>query len=191
MRGTPHLPLPPAMELHTRETSSCPYRRRTGTIASMPSAITVIGIISDTHGIMRPSALRALQGCDLILHAGDIGSPDVLDSLRAVAPVIAVRGNTDTGAWARILPQTEIVVTGGMLFCLVHDLSGLDIDPRAAGLRAVISGHSHRPSSAEDGGILYLNPGSAGPRRFSLPVTLARITIRKGRLDSEIIHLRS
>jgi putative phosphoesterase len=130
-----------------------------------------------------------LEGSALILHAGDIGSPDVLSSLRAIAPVIAVRGNTDTGAWAGGIPKTEFAEIKGMCFYIVHDLSCLDIDPGAAGLRAVISGHSHRPSFSENGGILHLNPGSAGPRRFGLPITMARITIRHGRLDPEIINL--
>lgn len=155
----------------------------------MSQEIAVLGVISDTHGLMRPSALNALRGSDLILHAGDIGSKDVLSALQTISPVIAVRGNTDTGAWARTLPHTEFTEINGMLFCLVHDLSGLDIDPGAAGLRAVVSGHSHRPSITESGGVLYLNPGSAGPRRFSLPITLARVAIHQGKLMPEIMHL--
>ena len=155
----------------------------------MPQEIKTLGVISDTHGLLRPSAVCMLQGADLILHAGDIGSKDVLRSLQTIAPVIAVRGNTDTGAWAGALPHSEIAGINGMLFCLVHDLSGLDIDPGAAGLRAVISGHSHRPSVIECNGVLYLNPGSAGPRRFSLPITLARIAIDHCDLIPEILHL--
>jgi putative phosphoesterase len=155
----------------------------------MSPEITVLGVISDTHGLIRPSALRMLEGSALILHAGDIGSPDVLYALRAIAPVIAVRGNTDTGSWAGVLPKTEFAEINGMRFCIVHDLSDLDIDPAAAGVRAVISGHSHRPAFSESGGILHLNPGSAGPRRFNLPVTLACITMRHGRLDPEIVNL--
>jgi hypothetical protein len=155
----------------------------------MSPEITLLGIISDTHGLIRPSALRVLEGSALILHAGDIGSPDVLYSLQAIAPVIAVRGNTDSGDWAEILPKTEITEINGMCFYIVHDLSDLDIYPAAAGIRAVISGHSHRPAFSESEGILHLNPGSAGPRRFNLPVTLARITIRHGMLKPEIVNL--
>ena len=149
----------------------------------------IIGVISDTHGIIRPKAVQELKGSDRILHAGDIGSPDVLTTLQAIAPVVAVRGNTDSGRWTDGLRAVEIADISGLLFYILHDVSDIDLDPQAAGIHAVISGHSHRPIIAERNGILYLNPGSAGPRRFTLPVTLARIHISNGRLQSEIIPL--
>ena len=149
----------------------------------------VIGIISDTHGLVRPRAVAELQGSDLIFHAGDIGSPDVLKTLQAIAPVTAVRGNTDRGRWTESLRVFEIADISGLLFYILHDVSDIDLDPRAAGIHAVISGHSHKPLIAEREDILYLNPGSAGPRRFTLPVTLARIRILDGRLEPEIIDL--
>jgi putative phosphoesterase len=148
-----------------------------------------IGVISDTHGLVRPEALTALEDSDIILHAGDIGSPDVLQSLRAIAPVVAVRGNTDTDRRTGSLMDAETVEIDGKLFYILHDISCLDLDPGTAGIHAIISGHSHMPSIAEKNGILYLNPGSAGPRRFKLPVTLARIVIKQGRLHAEIVHL--
>jgi len=148
-----------------------------------------IGVISDTHGLVRPEALKALEGSDIILHAGDIGSAEVLQSLRSLAPVLAVRGNTDTDRWAGNLRNTETVELDGKLFYILHDMARLDLDPGAAQIRALISGHSHKPSISEKNGILYLNPGSAGPRRFKLPITLARIIIKQGRLHSEIVHL--
>ena len=149
----------------------------------------LIGIISDTHGLLRPEALAALQGCELILHAGDAGKPEVLDSLRHLAPLHAVRGNVDRGDWAEALPLSEVVEVDGSLLYLYHGHLALDLDPAAAGFAAVISGHSHRPSIAERGGVLYLNPGSAGPRRFSLPVTLAQLTVHQGRLEANLIEL--
>jgi putative phosphoesterase len=148
-----------------------------------------IGVISDTHGLVRPEAIKALAGSDIILHAGDIGSPAVLQSLRSIAPVLAVRGNTDTDRWAGSLKEAETAELNGTLFYILHDIACLDLDPGTAGVRALISGHSHMPSISEKNGILYLNPGSAGPRRFKLPVTLARIAIRQGRFLAEIVHL--
>jgi hypothetical protein len=147
-------------------------------------------VISDTHGLLRPEAVRALRGSDLVLHAGDIGKPEVLEALRAVAPVVAIRGNNDEGSWARALPATEVVEVGGAAVYLVHDLAELDLDPAAAGFAAVISGHSHRPSSSVREGVLYLNPGSAGPRRFDLPVALAVLTVRGSALRPRLIELR-
>ncbi len=149
----------------------------------------ILGVISDTHGLVRAGAIRMLQGCDTIFHAGDIGTPEVLETLRAIAPVIAVRGNTDHGSWSSCLHEQETAEINGMLFHILHDLSRIDLDPHTAGIRAVISGHSHRPLMDERSGILYLNPGSAGPRRFSLPVTAALIHMHGRRLRSEIIHL--
>ena len=137
-------------------------------------SITAVGIISDTHSLLRPEAVAALRGSDLILHAGDIGSPDVLQGLRKLAPVIAVRGNVDTGDWAASLPFTAVAEIGARHIWILHKLEDLDLDPAAAGFSAVVYGHSHRPSQETKAGIIYLNPGSAGPRRFRLPVTLVR-----------------
>jgi len=153
------------------------------------AANRIIGVIADTHGLVRPAALAALSGSQLIVHAGDIGSPAVLDQLRAVAPVVAVRGNNDRGAWAEDLPATDVVDLDGVLLYVLHDVKELDLDPRAAGFNAVIAGHSHRPRVEERDGVLFLNPGSAGPRRFSLPITLARLTVGAGDLDAAIVHL--
>ena len=151
----------------------------------------MIGLISDTHGLLRPEALAALQGADRIIHAGDVGAPAVLEALRAVAPVSAVRGNVDHGEWAAALPLTQVIESeAGLLYCL-HDLNTLDLDPGAAGLAAVISGHSHQPRIERRGGVLYINPGSAGPRRFSLPVSLARLHLEHGGLEAELVTLVS
>ncbi|MGE0815082.1 MAG: metallophosphoesterase family protein [Vicinamibacterales bacterium] len=138
---------------------------------------TLVGVISDTHGLLRQTAIEALRGVDLIVHAGDVGGPDVLDALRALAPTVAVRGNVDTSPWGRTLPETEVVDVAGRQLYVLHDRAALDLDPRAAGFAAVIFGHSHRPEAVEKDGVLYLNPGSAGPRRFSLPISLARVTV--------------
>ena len=132
-----------------------------------------IGLISDTHGLLREEALRALEGSELIIHAGDVGQPEIIDALKAVAPVVAVRGNIDTEPWASALPETEIVETGIATIYVLHDVSALDLDPAAAGFHIVVSGHSHKPGRTEHDGVLYINPGSAGPRRFQLPVTVA------------------
>src|SRR5262245_38222326 len=148
-----------------------------------------IGVISDTHGLLRPEAIDALRGSDLIVHAGDIGGPDILEGLRQIAPVVAVRGNNDRQGWARDLNDTEVVRAGDTLLYLLHDLHELDLDPAAAGFKAVISGHSHRPDVKERAGVLYLNPGSAGPRRFSLPIAVARLRIDGNVLSAEIVEL--
>jgi len=148
-----------------------------------------IGVISDTHGLVRPEALRALRGADLIVHAGDVGAPEVLDALRAVAPVVAVRGNNDRGRWARSLAETEVVERAGRSLYVLHDVKTLDVDPRAAGYDAVIAGHSHQPRVERRDGVLYLNPGSAGPRRFRLPIFVARLEIGARRFDVEIVTL--
>jgi putative phosphoesterase len=139
--------------------------------------MAIVGLISDTHGLLRPEALRALAGSDLIIHAGDVGAPEVLDALRAVTPVVAVRGNVDTGKWASALPATAVAEVGGTLIYVLHDLGELDLDPAAAGFGVVVSGHSHQPASSERGGVLFVNPGSAGRRRFKLPVTVARLDL--------------
>jgi putative phosphoesterase len=152
-------------------------------------ATAVIGVVSDTHGLVRPEALRRLTGVDRIVHAGDIGSPDVLAALEAIAPVTAVRGNNDRGAWARQIPETATLEVGRVRLYVLHDVKTLAVDPRAAAIDAVIAGHSHRPVRAERDGILYLNPGSIGPRRFTLPVTMAILTVRGTRLQAKILHL--
>jgi putative phosphoesterase len=136
-----------------------------------------VGVISDTHGLLRPDALEALSGVDLIVHAGDIGAPEIIDSLRRIAPVHAIRGNVDRGLWADEFSPTEIVEVGGQSIYVLHDLLELDLDPVAAGFRVVIYGHTHDPAVNEERGVVYLNPGSAGPRRFKLPISLARMTV--------------
>jgi uncharacterized protein len=148
-----------------------------------------IGVISDTHGWLRPQAIEALRGCKLILHAGDVGHEAVLDELQRIAPVVAVRGNVDVQAWARWLPGAEFAEAGGKTFYLLHRIAELDLQPKAAGVDAVIFGHSHRPSIEWRDGVLFFNPGSAGPRRFALPVTLGRIEIVDGELRPEIVPL--
>jgi len=152
--------------------------------------IVTVGVISDTHGLLRPQAVSALQGSDLILHAGDVGDPLVLEHLRALAPTIAVRGNVDTGGWAKRLPVTKTVSAGDLRLYVLHDVSQLTLDVKKAEVAAVISGHSHRPTAAMVDGVLYLNPGSAGPRRFSLPVAVARLKISGQRISHEIVELR-
>ena len=150
---------------------------------------TRIGIISDTHGLVRPEALRALEGSDRIVHAGDIGTRDVLAALAAIAPVTAVRGNNDTAAWARALGDTAAVETDGVRLWVLHDVGELDLSPRAAGIAAVIAGHSHRPSIQSRDGALFVNPGSAGPRRFHLPVSIARMVVDAGAVRAELVTL--
>jgi len=137
----------------------------------------LIGLISDTHGLLRPEALAALRGSDLIIHAGDIGAPDILDQLRATAPLVAVRGNIDTAGWASKLPLTAEVQAPPARIFVLHDLMELDRE-RAAGFNIIVSGHSHKPGHSERDGVLYVNPGSAGPRRFRLPITVARIDVK-------------
>jgi putative phosphoesterase len=150
----------------------------------------LVGIISDTHGLLRPEALTALRGADLVIHAGDVGRPEVLEPLRRLAPTFAVRGNIDNGAWAAALPATACVGVGEALFWVLHDIADLDIDPGAAGFAAVVFGHSHKPSIETRDGVLYINPGSAGPRRFHLPVTVARVGVSGQALRPEIVELR-
>jgi putative phosphoesterase len=136
-----------------------------------------IGLISDTHGLLRADVLPALQGCDRVFHAGDVGSREILDALGAIGPVHAVRGNTDRSEWGRTLPETECVEVDGVTLYMIHILEDLDLDPAAAGVDVVVYGHTHRPRVDERDGVLYVNPGSCGPRRFDLPVTVARLTI--------------
>jgi putative phosphoesterase len=147
-------------------------------------------VISDTHGLVRPEAIGALTGSELILHAGDIGKSEVLTSLASIAPVIAIRGNNDRGAWAKKLPDILQLRVNGLGVYLIHNVNELEVDPAAQGFRAVISGHSHKPSITNLDGVLFLNPGSAGPRRFKLPVVVARLAIQKQRLHATIIELK-
>lgn len=152
-------------------------------------ALTVIGVISDTHGLLRPEALAALRDADRIIHAGDVGGPEVLTALSAIAPVAAVRGNNDRGPWAAALPTSELVEVDGVSIYVIHDAAEIDLDPRAAGFRVVVAGHSHRPAVTDRDGVLWFNPGSAGPRRFRLPIALGRLTIEAGVARGEIVTL--
>lgn len=152
---------------------------------------TKIGVISDTHGLLRPEAIEALRGSDRVLHAGDIGDPKILELLARIAPVIAIRGNVDAGPWADTLPHTEILEIAGISIYMLHDLGQLDLKPEAIGIRVVIYGHSHQPKIEEKNGVLYFNPGSAGPRRFSSPVCVGRLTIADGEARAEIMTLDS
>jgi uncharacterized protein len=148
-----------------------------------------IGIISDTHGLLRPEAIEALRGVDHILHAGDVGDTAILDTLRSLAPVTAISGNIDVEGPCAHLPATEVVTLHGHTFYMLHDRHALDLDPAAAGFAAIISGHSHRPLIEWRQGVLYMNPGSAGPRRFSLPISLGLVTIRAGALQPQLVTL--
>ena len=148
-----------------------------------------IGVISDTHGLLRPEVVPIFKGVDLILHAGDIGSVEVLDQLRTVAPIVAVRGNNDRGDWANQIPDSEVAHVGGISIYILHDLNELDSRPPAGSVQVVISGHSHRPSIERRDGILFVNPGSAGPRRFKLPISVARLTIQGSTVSGELIEL--
>jgi uncharacterized protein len=151
--------------------------------------IKILGLISDTHGLLREEAVRALRGSDLILHAGDVGGPEILTRLKDIAPVVAVRGNVDTDAWGRSLPLTEAVSTGPAMIYMIHILQDSDVNPAARGFQIVVSGHSHKPGQVEKDGVLYINPGSAGPRRFYLPVTVARLDLGAKEWNAEFIHL--
>ena len=148
-----------------------------------------IGAISDTHGLLRPQAERALEGVELIVHAGDVGNPEILTRLKTIAPVFAVRGNVDTDQWALAFPESSILEVGGASIYLIHNLRGMDLSPSGAGIDIVISGHTHQAEQWERDGVLYLNPGSAGPRRFKLPVTMAMIDLRTDAWNIEIIEL--
>ena len=149
----------------------------------------VIGVISDTHGLIRPEAIAALHRVDLILHAGDIGDPEVIERLKRIAAVIAVRGNNDKAEWAEKFSESEIIEVGSVAIYLLHDLKQIDLDPSEAGFRVVVSGHSHKPLIEERQGVLFLNPGSAGPRRFHLPVSVARLRISGDRVRAELTEL--
>ena len=158
-------------------------------VSNRHSSKQQVGVISDTHGLLREEALAALRGSSLILHAGDIGAPEVLERLREIAPVRAVRGNNDRDGWARSLPLTDVVEIGRHHAYLLHDIAELDIDPQGGGFAAVITGHSHKPLAQVREGVLYLNPGSAGPRRFRLPVAVARLYVSDAGIESEIVEL--
>lgn len=149
----------------------------------------VIGLISDTHGLIRPQALETLRGVDLIIHAGDIGRPEVVSALKAIAPVLVVKGNIDREAWANRFSATKLVKFGNIKIFVIHNLKELGADPVARGYQAVISGHSHKPSISTRGGVLFVNPGSAGPRRFKLPIALGKLFIENNRATAEIIEL--
>jgi putative phosphoesterase len=146
------------------------------------------GIISDTHGLLRPEALKALQGVDRILHGGDVGNAAVLEALREIAPVVAVRGNNDKGAWANELPQWEVAELEDVFVYMIHDLKEIDINP-AGSFQVVVSGHSHKPSIEQQRGVLYVNPGSAGPRRFDLPISIALLRVTGDQASAEIVEL--
>ena len=148
-----------------------------------------VGLISDTHGLLRPEAVEYLRGSDFIIHAGDVGHPGVLAELAAIAPVTAVRGNNDYAPWAAHLRLTEVLEVAAALFYVIHDLAQLDIDPAAGGFRAVVAGHSHRPACELRDGVLFLNPGSAGPRRFRLPVSVGQVVVAGGELKPELCEL--
>jgi putative phosphoesterase len=148
-----------------------------------------VALLSDTHGLMRPEARAFAVGCDYIIHGGDIGSPEILDELAAVAPLIAVRGNNDRQAWAAHLPETEIIRVAGAFVYVIHDLAQLDIDPHAAGVQVIVSGHSHQPLIEERDGILYVNPGSCGPRRFKLPISVGELIVEGARVAARTVEL--
>lgn len=150
----------------------------------------LIGVISDTHGLLRPEALKALRGSQHILHAGDVGDSEILDKLATIAPVTAVRGNVDKAAWARNLPETEVLEIGGISIYVLHDIAQLDLKPEAAGFKAVIYGHSHVPKQETRSGVLYFNPGSAGPRRFKLPICVGRLVVERSEVRGEIVQLQ-
>jgi uncharacterized protein len=148
-----------------------------------------IGLISDTHGLLRPEALAFLRGCDAIVHGGDIGHAGILEELARIAPVTAVRGNNDRGAWADGIAETEVLQSGEILIHALHDLAQLDVDPAAAGFQVVVSGHSHKPLADRHDGVLYVNPGSAGPRRFNLPISVGELVIEGSSIEVRLVTL--
>ncbi len=152
-------------------------------------AVVIIGVISDTHGLLRPEALAALRGSDFIIHAGDVGDPDIVKKLAEIASVTAIRGNVDREAWARKIPATNALEVGGISIYILHNLNELDLKPEAAGFAVVVSGHTHRAKQETTNGVLYFNPGSAGPRRFRLPVTIGRLKVQDGKVSGEIVEI--
>jgi uncharacterized protein len=157
---------------------------------AIPENVTVIGVISDTHGLLRPEALTPFMGAARVVHAGDIGSPAVLEKLETMAPVVAVRGNNDKAPWAEELPETLLFEVRGHTIHVLHDLARIDLSPKAAGVSVVISGHSHKPGIEEHDGVLFINPGSAGPRRFRLPISVAKLYVGDDSVRAEIIELK-
>ena len=155
----------------------------------MKSNQIIVGVISDTHGLLRPEAVGTLRGSDYIIHAGDVGDAEILKQLNAIAPVTAVRGNVDREPWARKLPETQVLEAGGISIYILHSVADLDLKPEAAGFAAVVSGHSHIPKQEVRNGVLYFNPGSAGPRRFKLPVSVGRLVIEGGKVRGEIMRI--
>ncbi len=155
----------------------------------MKSNQIIVGVISDTHGLLRPEAVAPLRGSDYIIHAGDVGDVEIVKQLNAIAPLTAVRGNVDRKPWARKLPETQVLEAGGISIYVLHSVADLDLKPEAAGFAAVVSGHSHIPKQEVRNGVLYFNPGSAGPRRFKLPVSVGRLVIEGGRIRGEIIRI--
>jgi uncharacterized protein len=149
----------------------------------------IIGVISDTHGLLRPEAVELLRGSDHIIHAGDIGAPEIIPKLEKIAPVTAIRGNIDTQEWARRFAETEVVELAGLFLYVIHDANAIDLNPKAAGFAAVISGHSHKPKQEVKDAVLYFNPGSAGPRRFTLPISVGRLAMDGGHLSGEIFQI--
>jgi len=149
----------------------------------------IVGVISDTHGLLRPEAIAPLRGSDYIIHAGDVGDAEILKRLNAIAPLTAVRGNVDREPWARKLPETQVLEAGGISIYVLHSVADLDLKPEAAGFAAVVSGHSHMPKQEVRNGVLYFNPGGAGPRRFKLPVSVGRLVIEGGKVRGEIIGI--
>jgi putative phosphoesterase len=150
-----------------------------------------VGLISDTHGLLRPEALAFLRGCDHIVHGGDIGNAQVLETLRTIAPLTVVRGNNDSDSWAASIAETEMIELGGVHLYAIHNLAELDIDPTAAGVRVVVSGHTHRPIVDERAGVLYVNPGSAGPRRFKLPIAVGELRIDGDQVSARTVDLEA
>jgi len=149
----------------------------------------IVGVISDTHGLLRPEAVEMLRGSEHIIHAGDIGAPEIIPALEKLAPVTAIRGNIDRQDWTRKFPETEVVELGGLHIYILHDVNAIDLNPKAAGFAAVISGHSHKPHQETKSGVLYFNPGSAGPRRFKLPITVGRLEINGAALNATVLSL--
>lgn len=149
-----------------------------------------VGVIADTHGLLRPEAVEALKGSELIIHAGDIGKPEVLDSLKSIAPVLAIRGNNDREVWAQKIPDILSIYVNDVGIYVIHNAHELEIDPAADGFHAVISGHSHKPAIARRDGVTFLNPGSAGPRRFKLPIAVARLVIEREKVRARIVQLK-
>jgi uncharacterized protein len=158
-------------------------------VLAKPRKTIRVGVISDTHGLLREEALRELKGSDFIIHAGDLDTPEILHTLTKIAPVTAVRGNVDRGEWAKKIPATDVLEAGGISIYVLHNLQELDLDPKAAGFSVVIYGHSHRPMQEAKDGVLYFNPGSAGPRRFNLPISVGKLTVENDKVRAEIVTI--